>query len=438
MKHWFYPAPETLGDRAGAPALEAPQAPWWGVALRRVLAPAFWTVGRGRFDVHVRGLSHFKNRPGTVVVLNHKSDFDWILLLPTLAFAHRLEGPMRHCAFAAGEAMFHPGYLADYVLRDFGWPRRWLHSVSLGPVLRALRAYPIPAARRRSLRAHLLAVLEQHGNLALADIFNDAPTRWFPDAAPDAHLRDVMRWRYHRRLDAEVDFSIFQPMLATALRRQHMTRIQDCLDTFGRVLADGDCLFIAPAGGLSATSCLGEIKAGMARLTRRIDREITLVPVNLTYDAMTSGRTAAFLTFGREMRGVQSWSKAQLDTTVRQAIVSMNTVTLQQLVGEALEEEARQGRAQVGEAALRQRVLDRSDELARRQLFVDPRLLDRAKFDRRWRKFLTYCRRRQLLRLSQGNLAREPRPSQANAPASPDLWRHGVNDLRAALAVSES
>ncbi|HEX7008385.1 MAG TPA: 1-acyl-sn-glycerol-3-phosphate acyltransferase [Phycisphaeraceae bacterium] len=400
--------------------------PAWGRMLRVALARAFWLTGRSLFEVRVRGLEHFTNQPATLLVANHTSDFDTILLLPTLYFAHGGRGPIGRCAFAAGEHLFAPEYLATYVLRRLGRLRGWLYGVSLARILWALRAYPIPRARRRKLAVHLRSVRELVGDARLADVLAVPVERLLPRVCPQARIGDVMRWRYQEALDAEHGFSIFKPALARLLRRRQLRFIDACLGRLSAVLEAGDCLFIAPEGELSPDGSLGEFRAGLCRILERVEREVVILPINITYDWMTDGRPAAFLSLGRQIHCPPHCQRHRLKAQLAAAVASLHTVTLGQLVCQALMGCADgwdlRGR---NEVRLRKRVRAEAMELAQRGYQVDERLLTPGGFALRWERFLRYAQQRRWLGT----------PDQArDEPAIDPLpWRYAVNELHSAL-----
>ncbi len=71
--------------------------------MRALLSHAFWLAGRLRFEVRPAGFEHFGNEPATLVVSNHKSDFDVVLLAPLLHRAGERAGPVDRLAFVAAE-----------------------------------------------------------------------------------------------------------------------------------------------------------------------------------------------------------------------------------------------------------------------------------------------------------------------------------------------
>lgn len=415
----------------------APRPPWWGRVLRRVLAQAFWLVGRTLFDVRVRGVERFGNRPATIVVCNHKTDFDVVLLAPTLYRASHGKGPIARLAFVAAERMFQPGYFSTYLVRRPRPLSRLLYGVNLSAVLQALHVYPIPKAHRRKLRAHLLEVLECAGDVPLGAITRRPPEELIPGVSGEARIRAVLRWRHHEALDAEHDFSIFTPMWGKALRERHLDHILRCLVRFAAILDEGDPVFFAPEGDLSVDGGFGEIKAGLVRLIRMAEREVTLLPVNFTYDFMTTGRPTAFLSIGEELDDVKSRPREQVEADVERAITGLGVVTLSQLASRAVRQRIARGEHAVDEDEWRGEVRREAERLAAHGFSVDGRLLqDDERFGARWRRFIGYGLRKGLLErrdvelLPRAQAVAGP-PGVPQAPSSP--WTYGENELNTIL-----
>lgn len=385
---------------------QAPQPPWWGKVLRRVLALSFWLVGRTAFQVRVRGLEHFTNEPSTLIVANHKSDFDLLLLVPALYRTYRGQGPIGRLAFVAAERMFQPSYFSTYLLPRPRWLSRLLYPVNLSAALQALHAYPIAHARRRKLGAHLRALRALLGNATLESLFAQAPQNFLPGVSQGAWIGDALRWRHAHALDVEYDFSIFKPELEKTLRQYHLEGIFNDLSRFAALLDRGDPLFLAPEGNLSQDGSLGQLKAALPRLVEMTHAPLKVLPVNFTYDTMTTGRATAFVSIGPQWDDVQSWSKAQLKTQVRRQIQSLGTITLPQLVACCWSE-----RAEGGSIALhdfKACIARKAMQLHQEGFWVDEQLLHPRAFERRWRRFLCYAQRKGLFKLRAGELTHEP------------------------------
>ncbi len=412
-----------------------PEPPVWGQALRSLMPRAFRWVGHTALDVRIRGVEHFSNRPATLIVVNHKSNFDIVLLVPTLYLPWRGQGPMGRCAFVAGEHLFLPGYISEDLLAAPEPLRRLLYPVSVGPVLHGMGAYPVRQSDERQLVAHLRTIRALAGDVPLDRVFHEPPQAYLPGVPPGARVSDVLRARYHDALRTHYTFAIFQPWLRSELRREHVRAIRTCLDRYASILNAGDALALAPEGTFEREGKFEQIKAGLGRVVDRVAREMTVLPVNITYDSMTSGRTTAFVSVGEELRGVERWPRRLLEARVDRAIRSLNTVNLSQLAARALREQAASGATEVEEAALKERIMKEAKLLAEKgEMAVDPRLLEAQSFERRWKRFLRYASRQRMLdRVPRRRLSCNPAGFTTPPTQPPFLWAYCANELDSAL-----
>ena len=375
--------------------VSAPRPPWWGKLIRLFLAVTFPAAQRVLFDFQVDGQSNYTNTPGTLIVANHKTDFDIVLLAPTIFWSRYGRPPGGRIAFVAAERMFLPGYLSDYILHRPQWLRRLVYPANLSAVLQAIRAYPIGYLRVRKLKAHLRAVRDMVGDVPVGTVLSRPVEEVIPGADPDAPISHVLRFRYHEALDQEWEFSVLAPAIRRKLRTQHVQEIIAALTRFAAVLDAGDPLYLAPEGGLETDGKFDEAKAGLIRLVE-MARDPIVLPVNITYDFMTTGKQRVFLTIGEELRGVKEWSRHRLEREIITTVSRLGTITFSQLAAVGLRSLVTRGElVHIGD--LKQEILQTALELADDGYRVDTHVLTPGGFTRRWRQFVAYCTHNQLL-----------------------------------------
>lgn len=414
----------------------APQPPWWGRDLRRLLVRAFWAVGRSLFDVRVSGLEHFRNRSATIIVANHRTDFDVVLLAPTLYLASGGRDPIARLAFVTADRMFEPGYLATEIVRRPRWLSRLLFRLDLSRILYALRAYPILPAQQRPLRSYLLDVLRHEGDSRLAEVVREPLDELFPGCSAEMTVSEALEWRHREALRACHDLSIFHRPIAKRLRERQVATIVDALAQFAAILDEGDPLFLAPEGELSPNGAFGDIRAGLGRLIQTTESQLRLLPVQFTYDFMASGRPPVFVSLGPELGADERGSNRAVEATVERAITRLGTVTMTQLVSDEFRRAEESDVWTFDEAMLKSHVRSHAQCLARAGVRVDPSVRDEHDFERRWTRFVRYARRRGILRRDHGRLERVPGvtakpPGLPTAPDSP--WAYGANELATLL-----
>jgi hypothetical protein len=185
----------------GTKLITAPHPPWWGRMIRRFLVSTFPIAQHILFDLTVTGLDNFTNSKGTLIVVNHKTDFDIILLGPTMYKAGGKAA--KRIAFVAAERMFLPGYISDYILHGPQWLRRLVYPANLSAILKAIRAYPIGYLNSRKLKAHLRTTLEIVGDMPIGEVFSRPIEEVIPGATANTPISRILRFRYHEALDQD-------------------------------------------------------------------------------------------------------------------------------------------------------------------------------------------------------------------------------------------
>jgi len=300
--------------------LQRQSPPVWGPLLRRTLVDAFYAFSRFRFCVHVRGLEHCTNQPGTLVVCNHRSDYDMVVLPPLLIRTCGGDGPISRIAFVAADRLFAPGFVARHLLGGGRWACRLTYGRTVAPALGALRAYPIPWSMTRSLEQHLQLVRELTGDLELTAVFESNPQRWLPGAAGGRRISDVLCWRYCGALARPVPISAFREEIRHALRRVQIDRIKRSLERFCEVIDDGDAVLMAPEGQVNHGSEPRPIRAGVCRLVHGTRRPITMLPVSICYESGPGDRPHVFVDVRREVVGLDQLERTQLNRLVAERI----------------------------------------------------------------------------------------------------------------------
>lgn len=374
-----------------------PEPSWRGNAFRLALLKVFHVVSRTLFNVRVTGADNLANQPGTMVVTNHQSDLDGVVVLPILHRACRGRGPLGRLAIVAHQQTFEKHFVAGYVVRRPRWLSFLFYPICVDGMLRSWRWYPIPPGRNRFLWSHLEDILETAGDLPLTEVFREPPETLLPGVTPDATVRTVMCCANREALFANRDFSIFRTALEQTLKERHKARIASSISLFAAILDQGDSLAMAPAGLVVGEGQIPQVKSGPSQIIAQTQRPVTLAPINLTYDLMTTGRGTVFASFGPPITDVESWEPERFAAELQQAINSLGTVTTGQLAAREVQRAASDGHNEIAEPAFKTAVQSEANRLAEAGCHVDPNLLDPDLFDRRWVRFLAHCCRRELL-----------------------------------------
>jgi hypothetical protein len=405
-----------------------------------VVDAAFWLLVKARLRTHVRGLEHVGNLPGTIIVSTHPSDFDAFLGLGMLLVASRCRGPLSRTWVVANEDVFAPGVFSIVGVERPRWVSRFLYRLDLSRLLLAIRYAPIPFAQLRLLRSHLTDVADLLGDLPLEDVFRESPSRWFPDVEPGARVESVIVWDHRAVLYRREPFSVFRPEVEAALRERHGARIADHLQAFAGLLDDGEAIVMAPQAR-PWDGFIRNLKSGALQIAQLTQRDPVLLPMNLSYDLMTTGRARAFTAFGPLIHGVRDFERDRYKNAVARALAVLGTVTLSHVAGWVLCGLARNGEGEIAESELKAQVRAEARSLGDKGLTLDPVLGEGPSFERRWNRFMAYCRRERLVVERGGVLQFDPAAVLAPLPADRvqvHPWQFYSNELESFLDTAET
>lgn len=189
--------------------------PFLGVPLVRLLVGFFIAlVARIRFRLRIFGGNNYLNAPGTLLVMNHKTDWDGPVVGSTVFFWGGRRGVGRTITFLARGDLDRPGFLVNYFFARQFWLKRLLGWVSLRPITAALGIRVVPGLGDR-------------------------------EAGPRG-------WR--------------------------VEKINQYLQEAGEELKAGGCVLLAPEGRLSPDGALGRLSGALVRLAReaRVVQPISL------------------------------------------------------------------------------------------------------------------------------------------------------------------
>ena len=127
-------SPKTYQDEYGN-TVPVPEPSWRGNAFRWTLMEAFNIVSRILFNVRVIGADNLANLPSTVVVGNHQSDLDGVVVLPVLHRIGQGKGPLGRLAIVAHEQTFEKHFVAGYVVRRPRWMSFLLYPICVDRML---------------------------------------------------------------------------------------------------------------------------------------------------------------------------------------------------------------------------------------------------------------------------------------------------------------
>ncbi|HEY7126383.1 MAG TPA: hypothetical protein VH540_20750 [Ktedonobacterales bacterium] len=409
-------------------------------------------VVRLRMRVQIIGSERYiPPAPATLLLSGHKRDWDMLVIAPHLYYLRgwwRPDG--RRMAFAGREDMFTPGFFVE-IVGGWEWPR-WAQYVferlSLRPIITPLRAHPILRVPQFNLRHYLFELQREEGDLLLGDVLSEellerldrqsnALARRKRKAAPrpsrELHISEVLTWGYREALMPYLRQRFLLPRRYTEYKERQRLKLARQLQTLADVLKQGDTLWLAPEGRITPDGAVRHILSGVGQVLDLAPPGTRVLPVNISYDFMTTGRARACICIGPPLTALAGLARAELSERIRSAITRQTVVTMSMLGSSFLWERLQQGQpvfdAKTAYSALAQKM----QTLAMQPVILEHGLLRANGLRKRLRGFLRYGCRAGLLIAGAGSTYQiNPTPFQGQHDTF--FWRNPrycVNELAA-------
>ncbi len=352
---------------------------------------------RARYDIKTRGLERFTHSPSTLVVFNHRRDADTPIIANVLFGRRGLVSQDPRPTFIAREDLFQPGFLSAYLDR---WPsvvRGLLSPLNLRPFLWALQAYPMRRIRERTLEEVLEDVLRLFGDLPLEEVLKAEWVARFERLAGSnpapLTVRQVLRPQFMPVLRRGYGLTKLTRSRFRAMKPHEKATIEAQLQLFVKLLEQGEILQLAPEGAVSKDGRFARIRAGLHVLLNRPRTLVRVLPVGITYDFMTCGRSRVFVNVGREMTDLRGLKPSDASARVAKAILAQSTITASQLGSQLLSVVGNHGGGAVSWEELLKYVAEEAERWAAAGFYVDPRLLIEDQREKRMEEYVEHCLR---------------------------------------------
>lgn len=408
----------------------------WKKHLASGLA-VFFDVGIRRiYSINIQGLDHFSAAPSTLVVSNHRRDSDGPIIASVLFQRHGFHSRGVRPDFIAREDLFRRGFLGEYLEQ---WPtpvRICLASLNLGPLLTFMDAHPMRRVPERSLREVLEEVLELFGNLPLNEVLRPACIEQFEQIAQDdgkpLSVKDALSRRYRRLLRQRRGLYRLTLNRFRVLVSYERSVIASQLRELNERIDEGATLLLEPEGVVSVDGRFARLRGALHALLNQPQNEPRVLPVGITYDAMSGRRERIFVNVGPELTGLRGLSRRDTDARVSDAIRAQLTVTCSQIASQLLLATSNKGRDSVTDLELDSYVSRQATWYADHGYHVDRRLLTEEGRKARLSSYVASCLRQGILLPDGERRYRLPQSQgdvQASLPASDEIIHYMNNEL---------
>lgn len=218
-------------------------------------------------------------------------------------------------------------------------------------------------------------------------------------------LKDFLSYDYHLIHAQKSNLSILQSGMSGKIRSFLLDKINSQLSRFSNILDEGNILFFTPSDDHSLDGRFGPIRSGIYRLIRMAQTDVRILPVNIDYDPMTTGRMRIHITIGPEITNLKGCSKSEFERLLQEAIKRLGVVNMGQLGSYLLLRLAKDNPEVITKELLARSVLSQVQKLSNLGLSIDNVLTDQRLLGKHLDKFIKYCVKKQWLRcVSDGKL----------------------------------
>jgi hypothetical protein len=414
--------------------------------IRTVIVALFSFFSRRFFDIEVSGIENDPGAVHTYLAISHKRDLDPIVSIPPTFFHRGRRALAGEVQFALRADAFERGYLARLLPRP-RWLSRLLYPISVGPFLHWIGAHPIEQLTQRSSTEWVRHLLQVEGDVRASEVFTPAFLRELASSArvsyqqlAGQHLSRLLTWRYFHALVPFQTLDILLEAVRRRMERYLALRIKQEISDLGVVLWNGGSVFTSPEGQLSPTGTLTPINSGLHRLLRLGPPDMTILPIYIMYDFMTTQRPTIFIDIAPPITNASSLLNQELDARLQEAWRCSAHFTCTQLGSGFLVAANRAHTTFTLDDAV-DAISRQAAELAAAGRQVDKRLLQPQQARERVQAFLHYAERHGLIQRADsltwkptaGDMVMKVRPGETGYGDAP--LAYAWNELQDLLSV---
>lgn len=341
-------------------------------------------IGRTKYKIVADGLGTPPESTGIIITNNHQRDCDVVLLTHVFLFSWRKWENIGSFSFTGRDDLFLPGYFPKFYPKLFVPIGILLFYLNLGPLLNYLNAYPMNKLGVRNLHELLVCIGSTAGDKPVDEVL----AKGWEDKYPYLYnlymkyrkrgkkllISRCYRYCLLNDLREKASYEDAAEILYTSLKSNSVCAIKKSLNSFSDLLKNGNALYFPVEGELTCNGSFKTFRAGLGRIIEKCEN-ISLLPINITYDFMQKGKTVVFLHFGKAIHIGSDINRYDLKQLVNSHITKLQTATMTSLLNLAITKIVKiEGRHEVSFNELQDITSQILDTYRRHNYYIDARL----------------------------------------------------------------
>jgi hypothetical protein len=303
----------------------------------------FYLIGRTKYRVRINGLGAPPENTGIITTNNHQRDDDVILLAPAFFYKWRKWKNVESFGFIGRGDLFMPCYFPKFYPDIWSPLKRILFHVSFGPLLRYYNSYPMHILGTRNLHELLFCIMNAVGDKPLGEVLAVGWKEKYPlldelnkKAGGKLQVSGCIRYSALDDLRKCASFDDLSKEYYVPVKNNCVKSIKNSLKDLTVHLDKGNALYFPVEGGLTHDGSLKKnFRAGFGRIVEDCEN-VSLVPLNITYDFMQKRRCSVFLNFGKATKIRTGTARSELIQNVTDQILSLQTAAMSSLLSLAI------------------------------------------------------------------------------------------------------
>jgi hypothetical protein len=299
---------------------------------------------------------------------------------------------------------FTPSFFSTYFDPPIWLSQILLYKLDISGIMRALRAFPLRQAHPVTTLQAFRDLLSLRGDVELGSVCEESWLIKCSDALKielgaikSMKISNFLSCHHIKILRQEAGISMFRAAEYHGMRLFQTSIVESQLEYFTDLLRQGKIVFLSPEGKLSPDGKLCAFRGILNPLAKIQGINVKILPLAISYDFITTGRKRIFLNIGKEITTDKGLSKNELDNLVSKYLRKLAVVTMSQLGGYVLFQEALNGTDFLEKEIWQNKLIALFEKAENNGFELDQSLFSEQVFYRKICNFEKYCIQKGLL-----------------------------------------